>query len=311
MQSPWINIPHLASDDYILQLAKLFKNNLHPDLKIYVEYSNEIWNDDASLGFTQRQEVSKAACELVLNKGDPNGYTQGGLARKCEKGSREEYAYLGRHTAWKLKRIADIFQSVFGKEALLSRIRPVLAWDMWGINTRSGSSLGTLSDQLQYLHGRFGPPSGYIYAASIGAYVEMAKLGTDAANPSEMNLSVNEIFQRMTSYNSTTLKQKMLEFRVLVDLYGLKFFVYEGGPGLRGSVNYANKLAANRDERMKTLIETLLSNWKEAGGDVFAYYGLVSSYGNHGFWGLSSSLDEGENTPKWRALKAKADAWAK
>lgn len=36
----WINVPHLASNDYILQLATLFKSSLNPNLKIYVEYSN-------------------------------------------------------------------------------------------------------------------------------------------------------------------------------------------------------------------------------------------------------------------------------
>ncbi len=40
----WINIPHLADENYIIQLANLFKNNLNPDLKIYIEYSNEVWN---------------------------------------------------------------------------------------------------------------------------------------------------------------------------------------------------------------------------------------------------------------------------
>ena len=40
----WINIPHLADENYIMQLASLFKNNLDPNLKIYIEYSNETWN---------------------------------------------------------------------------------------------------------------------------------------------------------------------------------------------------------------------------------------------------------------------------
>ena len=40
----WINIPHLADENYIVQLANLFKNNLDPNLKIYIEYSNETWN---------------------------------------------------------------------------------------------------------------------------------------------------------------------------------------------------------------------------------------------------------------------------
>ena len=41
---PWICIPHKADDMYISELAKLFRDSLDPGLKIYVEYSNEVWN---------------------------------------------------------------------------------------------------------------------------------------------------------------------------------------------------------------------------------------------------------------------------
>jgi hypothetical protein len=39
----WLNIPHLASTDYITQLGTFIYNNLRPDLRTYVEYSNEVW----------------------------------------------------------------------------------------------------------------------------------------------------------------------------------------------------------------------------------------------------------------------------
>lgn len=41
----WICIPHAASADYRINLATLLKNQLDPSLKIYLEYSNEVWND--------------------------------------------------------------------------------------------------------------------------------------------------------------------------------------------------------------------------------------------------------------------------
>lgn len=41
--SPWFNMPHLADDDFVLRYATLVKQNLRPDVKIYVEYSNEVW----------------------------------------------------------------------------------------------------------------------------------------------------------------------------------------------------------------------------------------------------------------------------
>lgn len=40
----WINVPHLASPEFIAEMARLFKAGLKPGLKLYVEYSNETWN---------------------------------------------------------------------------------------------------------------------------------------------------------------------------------------------------------------------------------------------------------------------------
>jgi len=40
----WICIPHRASDDYIRNMAALFKSNVEIGRHLYVEYSNEIWN---------------------------------------------------------------------------------------------------------------------------------------------------------------------------------------------------------------------------------------------------------------------------
>jgi hypothetical protein len=41
---PWFNIPHQADDEYIEKFAQLVKDNIKPNLKVYVEYSNEVWN---------------------------------------------------------------------------------------------------------------------------------------------------------------------------------------------------------------------------------------------------------------------------
>lgn len=40
----WICIPHAADANYIQQMAQLFKTRLNPKLKVYLEYSNEVWN---------------------------------------------------------------------------------------------------------------------------------------------------------------------------------------------------------------------------------------------------------------------------
>lgn len=40
----WVCVPHRSSNDYITQMATLFKNNVEPARHLTVEYSNEIWN---------------------------------------------------------------------------------------------------------------------------------------------------------------------------------------------------------------------------------------------------------------------------
>ena len=43
-KDPWICVPHAADEDYIRQMARLFRDQLDPGLTIYLEYSNEVWN---------------------------------------------------------------------------------------------------------------------------------------------------------------------------------------------------------------------------------------------------------------------------
>ena len=40
----WFNIPHLADDEYVANAAALIHERLAPDLRVWVEYSNETWN---------------------------------------------------------------------------------------------------------------------------------------------------------------------------------------------------------------------------------------------------------------------------
>jgi len=40
----WVCIPHRASNDYIMQMANMFRDQVEPERQLYVEYSNEIWN---------------------------------------------------------------------------------------------------------------------------------------------------------------------------------------------------------------------------------------------------------------------------
>ena len=40
----WICVPHMADDNFIIEMATLFRDNLDDGIIIYLEYSNEVWN---------------------------------------------------------------------------------------------------------------------------------------------------------------------------------------------------------------------------------------------------------------------------
>lgn len=100
----WINVPVDADDDYVFQLAQLlrrgnaFTRGLDPDLHVYVEYSNEVWND----GFPQQQY---------------------NLAVAQQEGISQIQRYVERTI-----QIAKIFRNEFGSGSLNQRVRAVALW---------------------------------------------------------------------------------------------------------------------------------------------------------------------------------------
>ena len=59
---PWFCIPHAASDDWVTGFATLLLNTLRPDLRVYIEYSNEVWNN----GFPQYTHAAAMGQQLGL-----------------------------------------------------------------------------------------------------------------------------------------------------------------------------------------------------------------------------------------------------
>jgi hypothetical protein len=64
---PWFCMPHRATPEYMAEFAKHVKTKLDPGLKVYVEYSNEVWN----WGFQQAGWMlqSKLAGDVVVASG--------------------------------------------------------------------------------------------------------------------------------------------------------------------------------------------------------------------------------------------------
>ena len=138
----WINVPVLATDDYVRQLAQLLKEKLNKDRIVYVEYSNEMWN---ATFFQYGKNIELAEKEVA--GGDP--------ALKDNDRDNNKYYWGWRRTAQRLVQIGQIFRAVYGEDAMLTRIRPVLASQV--------AYSFVIKMQLDYIDHRFGPPARFIY----------------------------------------------------------------------------------------------------------------------------------------------------
>ena len=112
--NPWFNIPWNADDDYVRRFAQYVRDNLDPNLKAYIETSNEVWNWMYPVT-TQARDEGKAE---GLSPGDDN------------------LAMLYRY-AEKTGQVMDIWSSVFtGQMSRIVRVvatQSVLPWSTGGV----------------------------------------------------------------------------------------------------------------------------------------------------------------------------------
>ena len=276
-QDIWINVPVAATDDYVRQLAKLLKDTLNARNKIYVEYSNEVWN-----GQFQQYGTSKAlaAEEVKANPNSPLVYD----------GSRDPNQWAYRRIAKRGKEISDIFRSVFGDSEMMRRIRPIFATQV--VNTYA-SGLG-----LNFINAVYGPPAQYFYAMAGAPYFNLGK------QQRVEGLNTDQVLQAMEQ--SVVDLPRINEFeknQALASWYGLPWLAYEGGADSFGPGSHDAKMAANLDPRMQDLCQRYLSSWYKSGGQLFMWF--TAGAGNwttqYGAWELTTDLTI-TDTPKIRCM---------
>lgn len=289
----WINVPHLANDEYVTRLAQLLRYGsdgvnpytrpeekpvfppLDPGLRIYVEWSNELWNG----GFAQSRWLERSA-EAMLAAGSAGDL----LPVKGGGKYAVMFRWVGRRTA----QVSDIFRSVFGDAEMMRRVRPVLAGQL--------ANAGTVAQALDYLRARPGGVARYVYGISAAPYFR--DLGPDGRT----DLTLDVAFREMDTYIETKMRRGVEAFGELAKKNGVKLLAYEGGQHLVGTGSLDVKAAAQVDPRMKDLLRRTFAMWGANGGELFMYYSLCSGWGRHGFWGLSNDVSS-ESTPKWEAIQ--------
>lgn len=273
----WINIPVRADDDYVSQLAKLLRSTLNGDAKIYLEYSNELWNG----GFSQfGANLELARAELAANPGSNLAYD----------GSTDQYLIAFRRIARRAKEISDIFRGVYGDAAMMRTVRPVLAGQ---IVQPYIAQMG-----LDFINAVYAPPARYFYAVAGAPYFNLGSAQTTDG------LSTDQVWQALDANLAGMATTNSMESNLaMTSWYGLKLLAYEGGPDTFGSGSIAAKKAINLDARMQTLCSSYLASWYANGGDMFMWF--TAGAGNwdtqYGAWELTTDLAL-TDTPKIRCM---------
>lgn len=273
----WINVPAHASDDYILQLAKLLLANVDPTLFIYYEYSNEVWNWQ----FEQATYNLHMANSSVVNDGDP-------FRLNYDNCNNSGY-WAWRRVAYQCKHIADLFKTVFGAENVGNgkRVRPILSGQV--------SYPAPIEEGLRYIENVFGPPGSFFHAIAGAPY-----FGIGGNYNNDANITIDDVFAGFDidiadeALSSGVTEANPLAVHVsLAYHYGLQMRAYEGGPDTSGpnlGTQYLEiKGNATLDPRIQSRVETYLNNWYQYGRAMgpLNYFvagasDLINQYGVYG-----------------------------
>lgn len=269
----WVNIPDQATDDYVLQLASLLKNSANPNLHIYVEWSNEVWNGQYA--------------ETGRNQAAANAEVAAGNSPLNFDGETNPGYLAWRRVGKRTKEVSDIFRSVFGDADMMTRVRPVLCM-------QCGYTM-TIRQPIEFLNSYYGPPSNYLYAIACAPY-----FGIPNAWSTRTDLTVDDIIGALPASLSATMAAAK-DFSTFAHWYNVKFMTYEGGPSITGVNSLTAKIQSATDPRMQAITVSFCDQFNQIGGDWLNYYTSVSYNGQYGTFGLTDN-DNNLNTPKYQGI---------
>jgi hypothetical protein len=270
--NPWVSMPHMADDDYVRQFAQLVRERLDPSLRVYVEYSNEIWNGQ----FGQARWCEQQGLALGLHT-DPN------------------VAKL-RFQAQRSAEMMRIWQTAFADQP--QRLVRVLASQ--SANPWIG---GTLLDS---------PGGGSDHdALAIAPYFGHA-LGAPRTADQIAAMPLSAVIARLREEITTQTAKDIAGNARNAAKHKVKLLGYEGGQHLAGTGGAENVDAltkalhvVNRSPQMGELYALYLRTWFANGGDemfLFEHTGRLSKWGS---WGMIErwSHDGPTEAPKLAGIR--------
>lgn len=260
----WFCMPHLCTDDYVRQFARVVYNRLKPGLKAYIEYSNECWN----LSFVQAQYCRDMGTSLNLST-DPYE----AQLRYYSQRSVEIFAIWQQELG-----LSRIVRTLAGQNVNTWSAQVIMDWrnafqsaDAWAVNAYFGHALGDPVNQVRVQNMT---PQAILAECAQDIVPAMAFSAQHKALAQARNLVMVafEAGQHMVGFGSAS-----------------------------GNYLLADKLnAANRLPGMRQVYDQFLTEWRRVGGGMCCLFNTTSKYGLYGSWGMfESSLQALGASPKF------------
>lgn len=285
----WFPMPHMATDEYVKNFASIVKEKLDPKLKVYVEYSNEVWNWQ----FGQAQYAN-----------------QQGRARWGDKGD----AFM-QWNGMKASQFTAIWKNVFGSTS--DRVKGVLATQ----TGYRGLEDSLLNCPLWVAEGHepcyknadvlaiTGYISGALGVAENGSTIESWLNEPDGGFTKALEqLRTSKLLKGEFKDGLPEVKNHVQYFHKVAASKGLELVAYEGGSSITGSGGLENNekitnfyIALNRRPEMYDIYMELLTTWKENGGTLFNHLGDIGIPSKWGSWGLLEYVTQ-DSSPRYKAI---------
>ena len=268
--NPWFNIPHAADNNLVRQYALYVKKHLRPNLKPYIEYTNETWNG----AFTQAHYTKTMGMQQHL---DPN---------RAQAGHK---FYVKRTLE-----VMRLWEQVYGGP---QRITRVLAG--FSASPKMTELLLKYMNAYQHIDAFAIAPYFYVHQRNlkgIKSVPDVFRLLKDPKNP----YSLDNVYKMLEKQMKVVRKYKVK----LIAYEGGQHLVAAGTHSTR---DYPNPflIGANRAHPMEKMYIEFLQNWgRITGNQLFTVFSSPRTYQFYGSWGIKEHINQPDNkAPKYRALK--------
>lgn len=285
---PWFTLPHMADDAYIHAFAETVSGGMDPDLKVYAEYSNEVWN-------WQFGQAKWADEQARARWGRDNAWMQFYGLRAAQAARIWSDVFAGDD---RLINVIGVQTGWLGleQEALLAPLAqaegfpaPSEAFDAYAVTGYFGYDLGEAdnADRLQgWLAESRAADPGRPYDLAVARAAQDVREG-----------SLDDLVTRLWPHHAK-----------VATVHGYELLMYEGGTHITGlwpvvddetltsfftHLNYTPEIAE--------LYEVLFAEWHGVGGRLFGVFNDVSAPSKWGSWGALRHL--GDDNPRWDVIQ--------